>query len=465
MTDLKSCGILSPISRILVALLLLLLLLTSFSNGQNAQETNQAPDGFTALFNGTDLSGWHGMGHFNPTKLAAMPEADRKAKRATDWENAQQHWSVDNGELVNDGQGVYLTTDREYGDFEFRIDYKATPKSDSGIYLRANPQVQIWDVKNEKQWKHGSEKGSGGLWNNKKKNNGKDPLVLADNPMGQWNRLRIQQIGARTNVWLNGKKVVDWAIMENFWDRSRAHFPTGPIQLQTHGGEIRWRNVFIKEIDAEAANIILHRHDNEGFTPIFNGTDFTGLAGDVDKYEIKDGILSNKAGQSGTVHTAKEYADFVARLEFRLPPAGNNGLAIRYPGSGDPAYTGMCELQILDSEHESYAKLDPRQYHGSAYGMAAATRGYLRPVGQWNFQEVTVKGSTIKVELNGSVILETDLSKLDPAKFKSGSKHPGKDLTKGYLGLAGHSAPVEFRNLSIKDLKMTDAKDVSEATR
>ena len=464
MINLKSCGILSPINRILVALLLLLLL-TSFSNGQNAQETNQAPDGFTALFNGTDLSGWHGMGHFNPTKLAAMPEADRKAKRATDWENAQQHWSVDNGELVNDGQGVYLTTDREYGDFEFRIDYKATPKSDSGIYLRANPQVQIWDVKNEKQWKHGSEKGSGGLWNNKKKNNGKDPLVLADNPMGQWNRLRIQQIGARTNVWLNGKKVVDWAIMENFWDRSRAHFPTGPIQLQTHGGEIRWRNVFIKEIDAEAANIILHRHDNEGFTPIFNGTDFTGLAGDVDKYEIKDGILSNKAGQSGTVHTAKEYADFVARLEFRLPPAGNNGLAIRYPGSGDPAYTGMCELQILDSEHESYAKLDPRQYHGSAYGMAAATRGYLRPVGQWNFQEVTVKGSTIKVELNGSVILETDLSKLDPAKFKSGSKHPGKDLTKGYLGLAGHSAPVKFRNLSIKDLKMTDAKDVSEATR
>ena len=456
MINLKSCGILSPISRILVALLLLLLLLTSFSNGQNAQETNQAPDGFTALFNGTDLSGWHGMGHFNPTKLAAMPEADRKAKRATDWENAQQHWSVDNGELVNDGQGVYLTTDREYGDFEFRIDYKATPKSDSGIYLRANPQVQIWDVKNEKQWKHGSEKGSGGLWNNKKKNNGKDPLVLADNPMGQWNRLRIQQIGARTNVWLNGKKVVDWAIMENFWDRSRAHFPTGPIQLQTHGGEIRWRNVFIKEIDAEAANIILHRHDNEGFTPIFNGTDFTGLAGDVDKYEIKDGILSNKAGQSGTVHTAKEYADFVARLEFRLPPAGNNGLAIRYPGSGDPAYTGMCELQILDSEHESYAKLDPRQYHGSAYGMAAATRGYLRPVGQWNFQEVTVKGSTIKVELNGSVILETDLSKLDPAKFKSGSKHPGKDLTKGYLGLAGHSAPVEFRNLSIKELEMTD---------
>ena len=137
----------------------------------------------------------------------------------------------------------------------------------------------------------------------------------------------------------------------------------------------------------------------------------------------------------------------------------------RYHGSGDPAYTGMCELQILDSEHESYADLDPRQYHGSAYGMAAATRGYLRPVGQWNFQEVTVKGATIKVELNGSVILETDLSTLDPTKFKSGAKHPGRVLTKGHLGLAGHSAPVEFRNLSIKELEMDDAKASPEATR
>ena len=439
----------SKMNRQLTLAVLFVLLLGNFSI---AQEDNQPPAGFTALFNGDNLSGWHGMGHFSPVKLAEMSEEDRKAKRDADWENAQQHWSVDNGELVNDGKGVYLTTDREYGDFEFWIDYKAVPKSDSGIYLRANPQVQIWDVKNEKQWKHGSQKGSGGLWNNKQPNNGRDPLVLADNPMGQWNRLRIQQVGARTNVWLNDKLVVDWAIMENFWDRKRAHFPTGPIQLQTHGGEIRWRNVFIKELDSMAANKILSSHDNEGFKSIFNGTDFTGFSGQTDKYEITDGVLRNKQKQGGTIFTDKEYSDFVARLEFRLPKAGNNGLAIRYPGTGDPAYSGMTELQVLDSGHESYANLDPRQYHGSAYGMAAATRGYLRPVGEWNFQEVTVKGSTIKVELNGSVILDTDLSKLDPAKFKSGTKHPGKDLKKGHFGLAGHDDPVEYRNLSIKEL-------------
>ena len=93
----------------------------------------------------------------------------------------------------------------------------------------------------------------------------------------------------------------------------------------------------------------------------------------------------------------------MARVEFKLPPGGNNGLAIRYPGKGDTAYDGMCELQILDDGHPKYAKsLDARQSHGSAYGMVAAARGYLRPVGQWNFEEVTVQGSKIKVELNGT---------------------------------------------------------------
>ena len=141
----------------------------------------------------------------------------------------------------------------------------------------------------------------------------------------------------------------------------------------------------------------------------------------------------------------------MARVEFKLPPGGNNGLAIRYPGKGDTAYDGMCELQILDDGHPKYAKsIDPRQAHGSAYGMVAAARGYLRPVGQWNFEEVTVKGSKIKVELNGTVILDTDLSKVN--EFMANSPHPGKDRTSGYFGFAGHHDPVEFRNVSIKVL-------------
>src|SRR5712691_11465361 len=138
----------------------------------------------------------------------------------------------------------------------------------------------------------------------------------------------------------------------------------------------------------------------------------------------------------------------MARLEFKLPPAGNNGLAIRYPGRGDTAYVGMCELQILDDSAADYAKLDPRQACCSAYGVVAAHRGYLRPVGEWNYEHVTVKGATIKVELNGNIVLDADVSKV--TEFMANSKHPGLNRTKGSFGFAGHNDPVEFKNVAIK---------------
>lgn len=409
-----------------------------------------APDGFTELFNGKDLSGWKARPHFSPIKLAEMEESEREAQLAAWMDDAKKHWTVENGELVNDGHGAYLVTEKDYRDFEFLIEYKTVPRADSGIYLKASPQVQIWDYTDEGKFNLGSNLGSGGLWNNSAGAPGKDPSVLADKPFGEWNRFRIVQIGARTSVWLNGEKVVDHAIMENFWDRESPLFASGPIALQTHGGEIRWRNIAIRELTPEQANRKLNDYENAGFVSLFNGSDLSGWQGATDNYEVVEGAIQCKTGKGGMLLTESEYGDFVARLEFQLPPAGNNGLAIRSPGTGDPAYKAMCELQVLDSEHKNYARLDDRQYHGSAYGMVAAKRGFLRETGQWNFQEVTVKGSTIKVELNGSVILDTDLSKV--TEFMADKPHPGKDLTKGYFGFAGHGDPVRFRNISIKKL-------------
>src|SRR5205807_8770436 len=135
---------------------------------------------------------------------------------------ARSHWRVENGELVNDGKGAYLTTDQEFGDIELLIEYKTVPKADSGIYLRATPQVQIWDTTKEGgKWDRGADKGSGGLYNNSRGAPGKYPLALADRPFGQWNRFRILQVGERVTVHLNGKRVVDHARLENFWDRQR----------------------------------------------------------------------------------------------------------------------------------------------------------------------------------------------------------------------------------------------------
>lgn len=427
------------------------LLLGSGLSVVQAQENNQAPEGFRSLFNGKDLSGWRGMGHFNPYELAAMSEEDRAAFFEKNKADMETHWSVEDGALVNDGKGVYLTTEESFENYELWVDYWTVPKADSGIYLKATPQVQIWDYTEEGgKWNIGADKGSGGLWNNSAGAAGKDPLVLADKAFKQWNRFRIVQVGERTSVWLNGKMVVDNARMENFWKRDQPMLRSGPIQLQTHGGEIRWKNIYVRELSSEESNEWLASHGNKGFKSAFNGKDFEGWAGPTENYEIDNGVIRCKPHKGGTIYTDAEYGNFKARVQFKLPEGGNNGLAIRYPGQGDAAYVAMCELQVLDSEHPKYAKLDARQYHGSAYGMAPAARGYLRPTGEWNFQEVTVVGSTIKVELNGFLILDTDLAKI--TEYMANSPHPGKDRLKGHFGFAGHSDPVEFRNIEIQSL-------------
>jgi len=408
-----------------------------------------APDGFTELFNGKDLTGWYGN---NPhTTLKESSRDGQFASIAAQQEEFKAHWSAQNGELVNDGNGPYATTVKDYRDVEFHVDYKTVPLADSGIYLRATPQVQIWDYTEQKKFELGADKGSGGLWNNSPGAAGKDPMVLADKPFGEWNSFKVTQLGARTTVFLNDKLVVDNAPMENYWDRTKPLPAFGPILLQTHGGEIRWRNIYIREIPAEEANAKLRGDDAAaGFTSVFNGKDLTGWAGATDSYEVRDGAIICKEGTGGNLFTEEEYGDFVVRVEFKVPPGGNNGLAIRYPGQGNPAYDGMTELQVLDDTADMYKALDQRQYHGSVYGMAPAHRGYLRPVGEWNYQEVTVQGSTIKVELNGTVTLNADVSTI--TEFMANSAHPGKDLKKGHFGFAGHNDPVMFRNIAIKKL-------------
>lgn len=218
------------------------------------------PEGFSALFNGKDLKGWWGIGTEDPAKwMALSPEklAEKKAKSLLD---IRKHWSVENEELVNDGNGLYLSTEKHYGDFELLLEYKTVAKADSGIYLRGIPQVQIWDYTKEGgKWDIGADKGSGGLWNNPKSWPGKDPLVLADKPFGKWNSFRIIMAGDLVTIHLNGKLVVDHARLQNYFDKKGALPEKGPIQLQTHGGEIRWRNVFVREIGKEESRKIQER--------------------------------------------------------------------------------------------------------------------------------------------------------------------------------------------------------------
>lgn len=427
----------------MVARLAVWLVLATVAVAQERESAKLEP-----LWNGRDLAGFHGMGHVDPYSLDGKTEEQRLALRKEAEEGMRAHWRVDGGELVNDGEGPYLTTDAEFGDLELELEYKTVAKADSGIYLRATPQVQIWDTTEAGgKWNLGADKGSGGLWNNQKHE--RMPLVHADAPFGEWNRLRIVQLGERTSVWLNGKLVVDHVVMENFWKRELPLRSRGPVQLQTHGGEIRFRDVRARAIPADEANAMLRAREAEGFEPLFDGRSLEGFEGAIDGYEVVDGSLRCRAGSGGTLFTKATFADFVVRVQFRLPAGGNNGLAIRYPGRGDAAYDAI-EVQVLDDASPKYATLLPWQYHGSLYGLVPAHRGYLRPTGEWNYEQVTVKGSRVRVELNGTTIVDADVGAID--KALSGKEHPGRLRTEGHFGFCGHGDPVEFRAVEIRRL-------------
>jgi hypothetical protein len=210
------------------------------------------PPGFTSLFNGRDLSGWRGRQQdYSPYEEAKLTKEELAAKQTAWNADRDAHWRVDadTHEIVSDGHGVFLATDKDYADFELFVDWRIVNKNgDSGVYLRGFPQVQVWDPDNPGDAKNGAPKGSGALWNDNADNPGRWPLVKADNPVGEWNSFRIRIIGSRVWVWLNGQQTVDGAVMDNYFDRSKPILPSGPIELQTHGSEIRFRNIYIREI-------------------------------------------------------------------------------------------------------------------------------------------------------------------------------------------------------------------------
>ena len=217
-----------------------------------SMQTSEPPRGFTSIFNGKDLTGWRGrQPDYSPHEQARLTPADLEAKQAA-WDvERDRHWRVDvaKGELVSDGQGPHLATEKTYGDFEMYIDWlMVSPNGDSGIYLRSYPQVQIWDPANPREQRNGANRGSGALWNNNPNNPGRWPLAKADRPVGQWNTIRVRMIDDRVWVYLNGQETVDGQVLDNYFNRTMPILDTGPIELQTHGSEMRFRNIFLREI-------------------------------------------------------------------------------------------------------------------------------------------------------------------------------------------------------------------------
>ena len=404
-------------------------------------------NGFVSLFNGRDLTGWKALVG-NPITRSKMTSTEMDNQQTIANEKTKGDWIVKDGQLIFTGHGENLATTNQYGDFDMYVDWKITAQGDAGIYLRGTPQVQIWDTSRRDV---GADVGSGGLYNNQK--NVSKPLLVADNKIGEWNTFHIIMKGEKVTVYLNGLLVTDNTTLENYWDKTQPIFPKEQIELQAHGTYVAYRNIYLKDLSGNGVFVLSEEEKKQGFTMLFDGTNMNNWTGDTSGYRLEEGTITvhPEGNGAGNLYTKEEYANFEYRFEFQLTPGANNGLGIRAPLEGDAAYVGM-ELQILDNEAEKYKDLHPYQYHGSVYGVIPAKRGYLLPTGEWNKEEVVVKGTKINVTLNGTVIMEGDIK--EPAKKGTLDQkdHPGLKRKTGHIGFLGHGDVVRFRNIRVKQL-------------
>lgn len=200
-------------------------------------------------------------------------------------------------------------------------------------------------------------------------------------------------------------------------------------------------------------NQLSNKEKKQGYQLLFDGKTMDQWMGATESYIPENGTITihPEKGNGGNLYTKKEYSDFDFRFEFKLTPGANNGVGIRAPLEGDAAYVGM-EIQILDNDAAQYKDLHPYQYHGSIYGVVPAKRGYLKPVGDWNEEEIIANGAKIKVILNGTVITDADISEARENGTMDDKQHPGLKRYKGHIGFLGHGSVVQFRNIRVRDL-------------
>ena len=416
-----------------------------------------APAGFTALFNGKDLTGWHVAGTFDPRKLKAMPAEERRRTRR---EMADRCRPIGRSTTANWSTTARAPTrrpTRTTATIELLVDYK-TVAAGRQRHLPARLRRRCRSGTHRARrasGKLGADKGSGGCGTTAPAAPGKDPLVLADKPFGEWNTFRIMQVGDRTSA---SGSTTSWSSITRRWRttgtarRSRCS-PKGPIQLQTHGGEIRWRNIYRprdpRRRSEQAARAAKNR---EGFKSVFNGKDLDGWAGAVDNYEVVDGAIRCKPGKGGVLYHQGRIRRLRRAAGIQAARrAATTASRSAIPATGDGAYVGMCELQVLDTEapevRQDRSTAGPRlglRHGAGAPRLSAADR----PV---EFRGSDRPGVDDQGRTERLVILDADLSKV--TEYMANSPHPGKDLKAGHFGFAGHNDPVEFRNISIQRLK------------
>ncbi|MEA1951192.1 MAG: DUF1080 domain-containing protein [Planctomycetota bacterium] len=398
---------------------------------EKAPAAAKANNGFVPLFNGKDLTGWQG---------------------------GADEWMVKDGVLIakKNKHGI-LYTKNEYDNFVLRLEFRQEPGGNNGVGLRAplggeqpafaSMEVQILDDEHPKYKDLKPVQFTGAVYGVSAPRRGHLK------PAWKWNKMEIVADGSRIKVTLNGTPITEVDLSKVGPKEIHGHKltgllrPKGYLALCGHNQHTEFRNVKIKELKPSKQK---EQDKEEGFVSIFDGKTLNGWQGNLKGHAVEDGAIVCKKNGGGQLYTKKEYANFVLRFEFKLQPGGNNGIALRAPIRGNAAYVGM-ESQVLDDTADVYKSLQPYQYHGSIYGIFPAKRGSLKPVGQWNREEIVCDGTKIKVTVNGKVIVEGDLDTVRTGTL-DGKDHPGRFRKSGFVGFLGHGHRVEFRNLRIKEL-------------
>lgn len=276
-------------------------------------------------------------------------------------------------------------------------------------------------------------------------------------PPGASMGVRLVRVGSVTDLWIDGVRqsgpdCLGNPLLEGGWDDMAK---SGPLVFEARDAPAELVQVMVRELETEEAVAYLSGRGSDQRKALRIAEDMVGWAGATEAVEIRDGMMTWKEGERGKIlYWADALRDFEFEFEFKLTPGANNGVVLRYSGSGRAIHSSICEIQIVDQDYAAVSKpIDFRKTHGSAYGMVAARQGYQHSVGDWNYQKITLHGSQVVVELNGTRILDADLRAIPEAELLGGKRLDGLERESGYVGFAGHGDPISFRNIFVRELE------------
>lgn len=405
-------------------------------------------DGF-AVLPADGLAGWTAVA-VNPAEAKRLPARQVAKLRKAAGEAVAANWGAADGLLEFAAEApATIGTEKEYENFELWIEWRS--EGEAGMAVRSMPLIRL-----------GGAAGTGLA-------DGKAARTVADNAPGTWNTLYVKVVDDRITLVENGVKVAENAVMTNLCAPGEPVYAQGRIELAGQGAPVAFRNLWINELPSTPVFSLPADEAAAGYEVLFDGRSLHKWTGNTTNYVPLDGTIDVTAtyGGSGNLYTVGEYGDFILRFEFRFLREGvNNGIGLRTPMGVDAAYHGM-EIQILDHDAPIYKNLRVYQQHGSVYGIIPAKRIKFGELGTWNVEEIRAVGDRITVTVNGEVILDGDIREACQGHNVSedGSKknpytvdhrnHPGLFNKKGHIGLLGHGAGIQFRNIRIKSL---DAK-------